>query len=144
MTQKRFALVTPARNEEAYIAQTIDAVLSQTTLPEKWIIVSDGSSDGTDDIVLSVAQQYRFIELLKVGRPGVKTFCSKAAAFRQGYERLRRTECEYIGNLDADVTFAADYYDRILEWFQSNPKLGVASGAVLELVGGKYVARAAA
>jgi biofilm PGA synthesis N-glycosyltransferase PgaC len=54
-----YALITPARNEARFIRQTIDSVAAQTIRPIKWVIVSDGSTDGTDDIVQRAMQEHR-------------------------------------------------------------------------------------
>src|ERR1700675_1738957 len=122
-------MVTPAKNEEVCIKNRIEAVLSQTIRPEKWVIVSDGSTDRTDEIVSSYEQQYPFIELVRAGdsgKKGQKNFGSKVKAFRAGYDELRDTPYEFVGNLDADVTFDPDYFERILEKFRANGKLGLA------------------
>ena len=139
MKDVKYVLVTPARNEEAYIEQTINAVVSQTILPQKWVIVSDGSTDRTDEIASSYARKHPFIQLLKAGEKGQKDFGSKVRAFRAGYSELQDVEHDFIGNLDADVTFAVDYFEAILERFRSNPKLGIGGGLILELVGNRFV-----
>jgi glycosyltransferase involved in cell wall biosynthesis len=134
-----YALVTPARNEEVYIQRTIEAVVSQTVLPQKWVIVSDGSIDRTDEIVRTYAKKYALIQLLRAGEKGQRNFGSKVRAFQAGYDELAATSYEFVGNLDADVTFDPDYYERILQKFWANPKLGVGGGIISELVGNIFV-----
>jgi len=46
-----YVLITPARNEEAFIEKTLQSVIKQTILPAKWVIVNDGSTDATSSIV---------------------------------------------------------------------------------------------
>src|SRR5215469_14961890 len=103
MKERRYVLVTPARNEEAYIQGTIESVASQTILPEKWVIVSDASVDRTDELVTSFASRYSFIKLIRrqkdSRRPDQKDFGAKVRAFRAGYEELSNTRYEFIGNL---------------------------------------------
>ena len=133
--QMEYVLVTPARNEEAYIEQTIEAVVSQTIRPQKWVIVSDGSVDRTDEIVAEHARRHDFIHLLRVGEPGKagqKDFGSKVRAFRSGYRQMNGTRHQFVGNLDADITFAPNYFANILEKFKCNPQLGLAGGIVFE------------
>lgn len=139
MAHVNYALVTPARNEEAHIQRTIEAVVSQTILPRKWVIVSDGSIDGTDDIVNSYATKCAFIQLLRVGAGKRRDFASKVRAFEAGYDQLGDVPYEFIGNLDADVTFAPTYYEQILQKFSTNPQLGVAGGIISELIGDTLV-----
>ena len=144
MKKERYVLVTPAKNEEACIKGTIEAVLSQTILPRKWVIVSDGSTDRTDEFVALYAQKHHFIQLVKAGRSstgGQKNFGSKVKAFRAGYEELNDTPYDFLGNLDADVTFDPDYFERILEKFRINTRLGLAGGIIFELNEGKFVAQ---
>jgi biofilm PGA synthesis N-glycosyltransferase PgaC len=134
-----YALVTPAKNEEACIQGTIEAVVSQAVLPQRWIIVSDGSVDRTDEIVRTYAQKYSFIQLLRIGEKRQRDFGSKVRAFAAGYDQLQGTSFEFVGNLDADVTFDRSYYEQVLQKFRANPKLGVGGGIVSELVGNRFV-----
>jgi biofilm PGA synthesis N-glycosyltransferase PgaC len=142
MKDRNYVLVTPARNEEGYIARTIESVLSQTVLPQRWVIVSDGSVDRTDEIVESYLKNHPFIQLLKKGQQGKlgeKDFGSKVRAFRAGYGLLGGQSYAFVGNLDADITFEPDYHEQILDRFHANPRLGLAGGMVLEPQGNRYV-----
>lgn len=122
----KYCLVTPARNEEAFIELTIRAVISQTVLPEKWIIVSDGSTDRTDEIVAKYAREHAWIELLRMPERTERHFAGKVGCFNAGYERLTSVNYDIIGSLDADITFTPDYFDFLLSKFASDPKLGLA------------------
>jgi glycosyltransferase involved in cell wall biosynthesis len=127
-----YALITTARNEAALIEKTIHSVIAQTALPRKWIIVSDGSTDGTDEIVQRYANQHDWIELLRMPERHDRHFAGKAYAFNAGYAHLSTlnsqlsTSWDIIGNLDADITFEADYFSFLLSKFQLSPELGVA------------------
>src|SRR5436190_9663289 len=79
-----YALVTPARNEAAFIEQTIRSVIAQTALPRRWIIVSDGSTDGTDEIVQRYARGHDWTELLRMPERRDRQFAAKAHAFNAG------------------------------------------------------------
>lgn len=121
-----YVLITPARNEEALLAGTIRCVAAQTILPRKWIIVSDGSTDGTDELVRRYAREHAWLELVRRPEHKDRQFAAKAQAFNAGYARLRETAYDIIGNLDADITFAPDYLEFLLGKFAENPQLGVA------------------
>jgi glycosyltransferase involved in cell wall biosynthesis len=138
MNDKAYVLITPARNEEAFIAKTIQAVISQTILPRKWVIVSDGSTDRTDANVQKYAVHHDFIQLIRLDRKGPRNFASKVHAFNVGCERLRNTEYAFIGNLDADVSFESDYYESILKKFHDNEKLGIAGGVIYDKLDAKF------
>ena len=139
---EKYVLLTPARNEEAYIGNTIKSVIMQTVLPVKWVIISDGSTDSTDEIVKKYQKDNGFIELLRVDSGVKRDFNSKVNAFNAGYEKLSGYEYDFIGNLDADITFEPDYFQRILEKF-TNEKLGIAGGWIHESDKGMYQPRPA-
>lgn len=134
MTTSRisYVLVTPARNEEALIENTIRSMIAQTLLPKKWVIVSDGSTDRTDEIVKRYAAEHPWIELVRMPERRDRTFAAKANCFNAGYERLRPLEFDVIGNLDADITFVPDYLEFLMGKFLDNPKLGVTGTPFVE------------
>jgi glycosyltransferase involved in cell wall biosynthesis len=122
----RYVLVTPARNEEAFIEQTIKSVVAQTVLPVKWVIVSDGSTDGTDAIARRYAAEYPWIEVLRMPERKERHFAGKVHAFNAGYEKVRGLKHDIIGSLDADISFESDYFRFLLAQFATDPTLGVA------------------
>ena len=121
----KYVLVTPARNEAAFIEKTITSVIEQTVLPVKWVIVSDGSTDGTDEIVQRFASQHLWIELVRQPERRERNFAGKVAAFNAGLQRLRNLDFEVVGNVDADVSFEADYFAFLLEKLATDPSLGL-------------------
>jgi len=133
----KYTLITPARNEEAYLEKTIQAVIAQTILPQRWVIVSDGSTDRTDEIAGKYPTEHDFIQLIANDGDAERNFGSKSKAIEYGYKQLAGIDYDYIGNLDADVAFAPNYYEQILTKFEENPKLGVAGGIRYDLVSGE-------
>jgi glycosyltransferase involved in cell wall biosynthesis len=131
-----YVLVTPARNEAKFIERTLRSVVEQTRRPMRWIVVSDGSTDGTDEIVQRYADRHAWIELLRLDRPDGRDFARKARAFNAGSERLRRVAYDIIGNLDADLSFDDEYLAFLVDRFGEMPALGVAGTPFLE--GGAY------
>jgi glycosyltransferase involved in cell wall biosynthesis len=131
-TTLKYVLVTPARNEEAYLRGTIRSVISQTIRPEKWIIVSDGSTDRTDEIVKRYARQHPWIELLRMPERRDRQFAAKANCFNAGYAHFKDSAYDIIGNLDADITFEPDYVEFLLTRFAENSRLGVAGTPFVE------------
>ena len=121
-----YMLITTARNEATFIGLTIKSVLAQTVRPAKWVIVSDGSTDGTDEVVKTYAAQHDWIELVRQPERTERHFAGKAAAFNAGYARVKDLEYDVIGNVDADVTFDEDYFASLVRKFAENPSLGVA------------------
>ncbi|MGO9138312.1 MAG: glycosyltransferase [Syntrophales bacterium] len=128
----KYVLITPARNEEAYIEKTIQSVLSQTVLPEKWIVVSDGSTDRTDEIVQKYVAQYPWMGLIRTPERKERHFAAKVHAFNAGYEKVKNITYDILGNLDADLSFEADYIEFLLDKFSKDPELGVAGTPFIE------------
>lgn len=121
-----YVLVSPARNEAAFIEKTIETVIRQTVLPVKWVIVNDGSTDTTGAIVEKYAARYDWIELVNLPVRRERNFAAKVHAFNAGQERLKNVPYEIIGNLDADVALDEDHFEFLLNKFRDNPRLGVA------------------
>jgi len=127
-----YALITPARNEAQYIELTIQSMIVQTHLPVKWVIVSDGSTDGTDEIVQKYLGAHPWIELLRMPERKERHFAGKVHAFEAGYECVRKLDVDVIGNLDADVSFEPEHFDFLIGKMAENPKLGVAGAPFRE------------
>ena len=129
MNNFAYVLITPCRNEARLIKETIKSVVAQTVLPLKWVIVNDGSTDATGEIVARYAAKHSWIEL--VNRPARKdrNFAAKVHAFNEGLQRVQDLQFELIGNLDADISFGPDQFEFLIGKFISDPGLGVAGTA---------------
>jgi glycosyltransferase involved in cell wall biosynthesis len=138
MTEGRYILITPARNEAANIEKTLQSVIAQTRRPEAWVIVNDGSTDATGAIVRRYVERHDFIRLLEKNGDKQANFGSKVKAFNAGYETVMAMEYDWIGNLDADVGFEPDYFQRLLAKFDGAPRLGLAGGIILEKIGDRF------
>ena len=122
----KYVLVTPARNEEAFIEKTLSSMLRQTLPPERWIIVDDGSTDRTAEIVKSYQKRVSWIELLQRPLRLERSFAGKVYAFNEGLDRVASLSFDVIGNLDGDLSFDPEYLEFLMRKFSEDPKLGVA------------------
>jgi len=122
----KYVRISPARNEATFIEKTLDSVTAQTLTPERWVIVDDGSTDGTAEIVENYLSRYPWIELVRRPLHLDRSFAGKVHAFNAGWERVRSVNFEIIGNLDADLSFDPDYLKFLIEKFSEDPELGVA------------------
>jgi len=131
----KYVLISPSRNEAHLIENTLQSVVRQTILPLTWVIVNDGSTDATAEIVAKYAAQHPWIEL--VNRPARKErhFAGKVHAFNAGLERVKELPYDIIGNLDADVSLDRDHFEFLLSKFSQDNRLGVA-GTVFTEPGG--------
>ncbi len=141
-----YIVVTPAYNEEKYISETITSMLLQKAAPNVWVIVDDGSSDGTWPIVSAIAEAYPWIVAHR------RTKCrhqpedgllnaSEAKAFLEGY-RMALATCpspDFVVKLDGDVTFDSNYFLDLFEGLASDPKLGIVGGTVYEYKGADLI-----
>ena len=121
-----YVLVTPAHNEEAFIEKTIESMIRQTHLPVKWVIVDDGSTDKTREIIGRYLPQYSWIELVEMAQRRDRSFAAKVIAFNAGYASLKGLQYDIIGNLDADISFDQDHFEFLARKFAEDSSLGVA------------------
>ena len=128
----KYVIITPARNEEQYIEKTIKSVISQTILPLKWVIVNDGSTDRTAEIVSAYAEGHDWIELVSLPQRIDRHFAAKVQAFNAGHKKLDGIDYDFIGSLDADISFEPEYFEFLMEKFKRNPDLGVAGTPFVE------------
>lgn len=127
-----YVLITPAHNEADLIEKTIQSVIAQTVLPKRWVIVSDGSTDGTDEIVRKYIDGREWLELVRLPERQERNFAAKVQAFNAGYQRIKDLSFDVIGNIDADISFGEDFMAYLLEKFEEMPKLGVAGTHYIE------------
>jgi biofilm PGA synthesis N-glycosyltransferase PgaC len=140
--KNRYILLTAAKDEEAYIAEGIRSILSQTVLPIAWIIIDDGSSDETAKIIGKFAAEYPFIQLHSADSRGGRNFGSQYKALQAAYELAKHLKFEFIAIQDADLApKQEDYYEVLLGEFQRNSQLGIASGFVYECPNGAWECR---
>ena len=120
-----YILITPARNEADLIRVTLESMVRQVAKPLRWVIVSDGSTDGTDAIVREYAAHYPWIELLRMPDRSERHFSGKVRAFAAGYDSVKGLSCDAIGSLDADISFDPQYFAFLLARLEENPRLGL-------------------
>ncbi|PXX47457.1 glycosyltransferase [Undibacterium pigrum] len=124
-------IIAPVRDEADLIRLTLDSMVAQTLKPVEWIIVDDGSQDGTADIVREYADKYPFIRLVKRPDRGFrKVGGGVVAAFKFGITQIEHQEYEYIAKLDGDMSFGPRYLECMFEQFALEPKLAAVSGKV--------------
>jgi len=120
-----YVVLTAARNEEELIEKTLKSMVIQTVKPLKWIIVSDGSTDRTDEIVRSYAEQHPWIELMRMPERKERDFGGKARSINTAYEHVRNLQFDLVSNLDADISFGPTLFEYLLGKFRTIPRLGV-------------------
>ncbi|MDE3180151.1 MAG: glycosyltransferase family 2 protein [Acidobacteriota bacterium] len=119
-------MVTPAHNEEAFIEATIQSMIRQTVVPLKWVIVDDGSTDQTPEIVSRYLGSYPWIGPVTMPPRQDRSFAAKPHAVKAGCERVAGLAYEILGNLGVDISFDCDHFEFLLRQFAQDSTLGVA------------------
>ena len=128
----KYVLITPAHNEERFITKTLESMVAQTLLPERWVIVNDGSTDNTANIAANYAQRFPWIQLIHRSPRLDRNFGAKVRAFNAGLAQVESLRFDVIGNLDADISFDPEYLDFLVRKFSEDPKLGVTGTPFIE------------
>jgi poly-beta-1,6-N-acetyl-D-glucosamine synthase len=138
MYKANYIIITPAKNESEYIGKTIESVVNQSVKPLVWVIVDDGSTDSTAEIVKSYQNRFPFIKLVNRASEEKRNFGNKVFAIKRGFEEVKDLDYKYYCNLDADVSFESDYFEVLVNKLEENNKLGICGGKVFDLVDGVF------
>ena len=133
----RYLVITPVRDEEAYLKFTIESMLAQTIRPAEWVIVNDGSTDNTGTVIDDYARQHPWIRAVHRKNRGFrKAGGGVVDAFNDGYRAASCKDWEFIVKLDGDLTLQPDYFERCIESFRRDGRLGVGGGVICNVING--------
>src|SRR5271157_3527777 len=133
----KYVVVTPVRDEEAFLPATIESMIRQTILPQEWIIVDDGSKDNTGTIINDYASRYPWIKAVhRKDRGFRKSGGGVVDAFNDGYRAVSGSDWEFIVKFDGDLTFEPNYFAKCIDEFERDPKLGVGGGVICYVTNG--------
>jgi glycosyltransferase involved in cell wall biosynthesis len=136
--QTRYVIVTPVRDEAATLSLTIRSVAGQSVLPVEWVIVNDGSSDGTAGIIDAAAAEYPWIHAVHRRNRGCRLPGGGVVeAFNDGLAQLRRDDWDFIVKLDGDLSFDCRYFEECFGRFDQDPSLGIGGGLICNSIGGE-------
>jgi poly-beta-1,6-N-acetyl-D-glucosamine synthase len=136
-----YALITPAKNEEANLPRLAEAIAAQSVLPDVWLIVDDGSTDGSVAIARDLASRFAWVSVRELSRDAIIDRGGPIVrAFEEGLRAIDPVP-DVVVKLDADLSFDADYFERLLAAFEAEPELGIASGSAYELEDGVWTQR---
>jgi glycosyltransferase involved in cell wall biosynthesis len=125
---KKYAVVTPVKNEEKFLPKTIASVSNQTIKPHKWIIVNDMSTDRTDEIIQQAVLKHQWIVGIESKDFTEHRKAGGESIIDRGIRLLNIEEYDFLSRLDGDISFEADYFERLIHEFEKNCKLGIAGG----------------
>jgi biofilm PGA synthesis N-glycosyltransferase PgaC len=131
----RYVVITPVRNEEAHLRFTIESMARQSVLPVEWVIVNDGSTDTTRDILEEAASRYPWMRAIHRPDRGFRQPGGGVVeTFNAGYATLACRDWDFIVKLDGDLTFELDYFEKCFAYFEREPRLGVGGGVVYNVM----------
>jgi glycosyltransferase involved in cell wall biosynthesis len=134
----KYVVITPVRDEESHLRSTIESMIQQTVLPDEWVIVDDGSQDGTGIIIDDYASRYPWIRAVhRKDRGFRKAGGGVVDAFNDGYRALTCGDWDFMTKFDGDLTFDPDYFEKCFDEFYRDDKLGVGGGVICYVVDGK-------
>jgi biofilm PGA synthesis N-glycosyltransferase PgaC len=126
---RRYCLITPCRDEAQYARQTIESIAKQTLPPALWVIVDDGSTDGTAEIVEEYASRLPYIRLIRRADRGHRRVGGGVVeAFNVGYASIAPGDFEYVCKLDLDLVLPPGYFEGLVRRMEAEPRLGSTSG----------------
>lgn len=136
----RYVVISPCRNEAQYARQSLESVVNQTVRPTKWVIVDDGSSDATPQILAEYAQRYDWIEVVTRSDRGRRSVGPGVIeAFEAGYQTIDPDAYEYICKLDLDLLLPPRYFEILIGRMTANPRIGTCSGKAYVEADGRLV-----
>jgi glycosyltransferase involved in cell wall biosynthesis len=137
----RYLIISPVKNEADHIGYTIASILKQTVRPDKWIIVDDGSTDTTRAILHAAAEEHAFITIIeKQTQLEERSGGSKVVkAFKTGLETVNYEVYDFIVKLDGDLELPENYFETIIRTFESDPKIGICGGYILNKYGDAFI-----
>ena len=136
MNNSAYVIISPVRNEEEFLPLTLASVAAQSILPRLWIIVNDGSTDGTGSIIDEAARKHDWIKAVhRPDRGSRQAGSGVMEAFYDGYAQVP-VGWDYLIKLDGDLSFEADYFERCFQHFLAEPRLGIGGGTVCTSVNG--------
>jgi biofilm PGA synthesis N-glycosyltransferase PgaC len=144
MSNVNYIIITPVRNEAEYLPGMVESVARQTIRPRQWIIVDDGSNDGTDKIADAAAAKYPWVQALhRTDRGFRQPGGGVIESFFDGHRLIQCKDWEFLVKLDGDLTFDADYFEQCFAHFKKQPKLGIGGGTICGMVNEKLEVEAA-
>jgi len=140
-----YILVTPCKNEEESLPELSRSIVNQTIKPKMWVIVDDGSTDKTPEILQGLTSKHNWIQSIRLNEKPRDLGIHVSHVYRTGFDYAinycseNGIQYEYIASVDADITFDENHFETLINELEKNPNLGICSGHVGNVVDGKVI-----
>ena len=144
-TQENYVIVTPVKNEGVIFSSLVQSMASQTLKPVLWVIVDDGSTDNTPEIIRKAQEEYNWILSIQMNSSKRDLGLHIASVIRTGFDfaieycKKNRVDYSYLGNVDGDLTLEHTFFANLIKEFEKDPELGIASGGTNHIIGDKII-----
>jgi len=136
----KYVIITPVRDEETYLKETVVSVLRQRYRPAEYILVNDGSRDSTGEIIDDYVRAHNWVRAVHRRDRGYRKWgAGIIEAFYDGFNALSCRDWEFMCKLDADLSFEPDYFERALTKFEENPRIGIGGGVLYHYRNGQKI-----
>lgn len=136
----KYVLISPCRDESKYMRETLDSVAGQTIHPAKWVIIDDGSTDQTPEILAEYSRKYDWIKVITRGDRGERSVGPGVIdAFYAGYDSINSDDYEFLCKLDLDLRLPPRYFEVLMQRMTTNPRIATCSGKAYVMQHGKLV-----
>ncbi|GLS24481.1 glycosyltransferase family 2 protein [Marinibactrum halimedae] len=140
MSERSYVIISPCRDEEEFMKQTLDTVVGQSELPALWVIVDDGSTDASPQIMDEYAAKYDFIQIVRRENRGFRSVGPGVVdTFYAGFKAIEPDKYQYICKLDLDLELPERYFETLMNKMEENPRIGTCSGKPYNRINGKYI-----
>jgi len=144
---RRYILVTAAKNEGGNLSNLIQSVAEQTIKPMLWVIADDGSSDNTPEIIKEAKGKYEWIQSLRLNSEvtvrdiglHLSSVMMKVTEFAIGYCGRNEIKYEYIGNIDGDIIIEPKFFEKLIIEFEKDDKIGIAGSGTQYIKGDNII-----
>src|SRR5688572_11686683 len=136
----QYVVITPVRNEAEHIGKTVASMAAQTVLPRQWVVVDDGSTDGTAELLDSAAREHPWIRVVRRADRGFRHSGNGVMeAFYEGFAALGVEQWDFLVKLDGDLSFEPDFFEKCFKQFRQDSRLGIGGGTICCLTDGQWV-----
>ena len=137
---RRYVLISPCRDEAAYMRQTLDSVIAQSVRPVRWIIVDDGSTDDTPHVLAEYCQRYDWITVVRRENRGCRSVGPGVIeAFYAGYAVIDPNQYDFVCKLDLDLRLPPRYFEILMQRMAADRRIASCSGKAYIQKGGELI-----